>query len=74
MASSFVSRIACALPRDDEAQALRMSRFFMAVATYAMTIVLTSLAAALGYVQWKAIWMLSLAIVVVNGSFYFLIR
>ncbi|MDE2078375.1 MAG: response regulator, partial [Burkholderiales bacterium] len=74
MASSFLSRISCALPRDDEAQALRMSRFFMAVATYAMTIVLTSLAATLGYVQWKAIWMMSLAIVVVNGSFYFLIR
>ncbi|HET8871604.1 MAG TPA: response regulator [Aquabacterium sp.] len=74
MASSFFARIACAMPRDDEAQALRLSRFFMALATYGMTIVLTSLAAALGFVQWKAIWLMTIAILIVNGGFYFTIR
>ncbi|HEX5311115.1 hybrid sensor histidine kinase/response regulator [Aquabacterium sp.] len=74
MARSLLARIACALPHDNEAQALRMSRFLMALATYAITIVLTSLASALGFVEQKAIWIMTAAIVVVNLTFYALIR
>ncbi|MDE2593171.1 MAG: response regulator [Burkholderiales bacterium] len=51
-----------------------MSRFLMAGATYLMTIVLTSLASALGFVQWKAVGYMSVAILLINVTFYSLIR
>ncbi len=74
MARPIPTWLSYVLPRDDEKQALRMSRFLMAVGTYLMTIVLTSLASALGFVQWKAVGYLSVAILIVNVIFYGLIR
>ena len=74
MARTFTRPHCLRLAQDNEAQALRMSRFLMALATYGITIVLTSLASALGFVEWKAIWIMSAAIVTVNLGFYLLIR
>ncbi|MFN4265281.1 MAG: response regulator [Aquabacterium sp.] len=51
-----------------------MTRFLMAVGTYTLTIALTSLAAKLGFVEWKAVAYMTVAILLVNGGFFYLIR
>ena len=75
MAHTFFERIfAMALPRHDAKQSVRMLRFLMAAATYVMTIGLTSLSAYLGFIDWDAVGLMTVAIVAVNGFIYFLIR
>ena len=75
MDHSFFERIfARALPRHDAKQSVRMQRFLMAAATYVMTIGLTSLSAYLGFIEWHAVSFMTMAILLVNGVFYFLIR
>lgn len=72
--SIFERIFARALPRHDAKQSVRMQRFLMAAATYVMTIGLTSLSAYLGFIEWHAVSFMTMAILLVNGVFYFLIR
>jgi len=62
------------IPKDDRKQALRIRRFFMAVAAYVLAASLDYFSYLAGFTEWKAIVGLLILIPIINISLYILFR
>jgi diguanylate cyclase (GGDEF)-like protein len=62
------------IPKDDPKQALRIRRFFMAVAAYVLAASLDYFSYLAGFTEWKAIVGLLIIIPIINISLYILFR
>jgi diguanylate cyclase (GGDEF)-like protein/PAS domain S-box-containing protein len=62
------------IPKDDPKQALRIRRFFMAVAAYALAVSIAYFSYLVGFTEWKAIVGLLIMASIINISLYIIFR